>query len=57
MLLLLLPILLPKIHEIRNFESLNCQKLIVTDQRVRGFRKKLSIPERKSSPDVELHNF
>ena len=36
LLLLLLPILLPKIREIRSFQSLNWQKLAVTDQCVLG---------------------
>ena len=34
--LLSLPILLPKIHEIRSFQSLNWQKVTVTDQCVHG---------------------
>ena len=37
LLLLLLPILLPKIHEIKSCQSLNWQKLTVIHQCVRGF--------------------
>ena len=39
LLLLLLPISLMKIHKIRNFQSLNWQKLAVTVQCVRGFMR------------------
>ena len=35
--LLLLPILLPNTHELRSFQSLNGQKLTVTDHCMRGF--------------------
>ena len=39
LLLLLFPILLPKIHEIRSFQALNWQNLTVTDQCVRDFSR------------------
>ena len=44
-LLLVLPILLPKIHEVRSLQSLNWQKLVVTDQSVRGFTNALITSE------------
>ena len=38
-----MPILLPKIHEISSFQSLNWHKLTVTDQCVRGLSAKVSM--------------